>query len=154
MRRVFALALAGGLMVAASPMVASAGSWRHPAVHGGVVFAPPGVVRAGVVVGPPPIYVAPRPYFAPRPVYVGASAVVVAPPPIPVPRFEVVAPYAGAYGSVWVPGYWAWRGGPHGYYWVRGGWARPPYRGAHWVAPQWSSVHGGHRWVGGHWGHR
>lgn len=163
MHRMFALALVGGLMVAASPMAASADSWGHgPGFHGGIVFAPP-VVRAGVVVGAPVpfvrrhVYVAPAPVYGPAyvaPAYVAPPAIVVAPPPIPVPRFEVVAPYPGLYGSVWVPGYWTWRGGPHGYHWVAGAWMRPPFRGAHWVAGSWSSVRGGHRWVGGHWAHR
>lgn len=162
MYRVFALALAGGLMAAASPMAASADSWGHRGgFHGVVAFAPPGVVRAGVVVGPGPVrfapphvYVAPRPVYVAGPAYVAPPALVFAPPPIPIPRFEVVAPYPGVYGSVWVPGYWAWRGRPHGYHWVAGSWARPPYRGAHWVPARWSAVRGRHTWVGGHWGHR
>jgi hypothetical protein len=85
------------------------------------------------------------------PPFVHASVVFV-PPPIPVPRFEVVTAYPG-YGQVWVPGYWAWRGRPYGYHWVHGGWHRPPRHGAYWVAPHWSHGHGGHRWVGGHWRH-
>lgn len=154
MRRALALALAGGLMVVAGPMAASADPWGHgPAFHGGVVFRP--LVRAGVVVVPPPVYVAPRPAFVvPSPVYLAPPAVVVAPPPIPAPLAEVVAPYPRTPGSVWVPGYWQWRGGPHGYHWVAGAWGRPPHRGTHWVPAHWSPVHGGHRWVGGHWGHR
>ena len=82
----------------------------------------------------------------------GGPAFVVVAPPIPVPRVEVVAPYPGGYGQVWVPGYWSW-GGPRGYYWVRGAWFRPPGYGAHWVPPYWAHGHGGHRWVGGHWSH-
>jgi hypothetical protein len=80
------------------------------------------------------------------------AGVVLFPPPIPVPRVEVVAGYGGP-ATVWVPGHWAWRGGPHGYHWVGGAWFRPPYPGAVWVAPHWAWGHGGHRWVHGHWGH-
>jgi hypothetical protein len=80
------------------------------------------------------------------------ASVAFLPPPIPAPRFEIVTAYPG-YGSVWVPGYWAWGGRPSGYSWVHGGWHRPPRHGAYWVAPHWSRGHGGHRWVHGHWRH-
>lgn len=83
-----------------------------------------------------------------------AHAVVFVPPPIPVPRFEVVTTHPAGYGHVWVPGYWAWGGRGPGYYWVHGAWHRPPRHGSYWVPPHWSHGHGGHRWIDGHWGHR
>jgi hypothetical protein len=115
------------------------------AVAGALALAvAPAVASAGSA--PPLRHVAYRPF-------VHAGVVFVA-PPIPAPRVEVVAGYPGGYGHVWVPGYWAWGGRPHGYHWVHGGWHRPPRHGSHWVPPRWSPGHGGHRWVDGHWGHR
>lgn len=87
-------------------------------------------------------------YIAPPFVQAG---VVFVPPPIPVPRVEVVTAYPG-HGFIWVPGYWSWGG--RGYHWVHGGWHRPPHYGYHWVPPYWSQGHGGHRWVDGQWRHR
>ena len=48
----------------------------------------------------------------------------VAPPP---PRYEVVP--ASRPGSVWVPGYWDWRG--HRHVWVTGHWERARYGYSH-----------------------
>ena len=52
------------------------------------------------------------------------------PPP---PRVAVVVPARPEPASVWVEGYW-YPVGNH-YKWHGGYWTRPPYEGAHWVAP-------------------
>lgn len=69
-------------------------------------------------------------------------AVYAAPPPPPV---YYAPPPAPGYGYAWVGGYYhpyhrAWR-------WHGGYWARPPYRGAIWVAPRY---HRGY-WYRGYW---
>ena len=60
------------------------------------------------------------------------------PPPVyyePAPAYY----YAPAPSYVWVPGYYY----PRGHRWERraGYWARPPYRGARWHTPRYSSGH-------------
>ncbi len=52
-------------------------------------------------------------------------------------------------GYVWINGYWAWRG--NSYTWVPGYYARPPRRGAVWVAPRWEHQGGRYRFHEGHW---
>jgi len=68
-----------------------------------------------------------------------------APPPPPVVAYRPVNPGPGYY---WVDGYY-YPVGPR-YVWRQGYWARPPYRGAVWVAPRYS----GKRYYGGYWRRR
>ena len=79
---------------------------------------------------------------------VAGPPVVVAPPPIPVPRVEVAPPSPGPV-FVWVPGYWNWDRG--NYVWRGGHWATPPGRGHRWVAGHWAPRRGGQTWVEGRW---
>jgi|SRR5215469_864205 len=65
-----------------------------------------------------------------------------APPP---PRAVVVMPAQPEPESVWVDGYWYPVSGH--YYWHEGYWTRPPYGGAHWIAPR----HEGGRYYAGYW---
>jgi len=65
-----------------------------------------------------------------------------APPPVPVVANRPPVPGPG---YAWVGGYWV-PSGPR-YVWNAGYWARPPYRGANWVAPRW---YGG-RYYRGYW---
>src|SRR5438093_700465 len=61
-------------------------------------------------------YAYPYPYYVPPP----PPVVYYAPPP--------------RYGYTWINGYW-YPAGPR-WAWRAGYWARPPYRGAYWVAPR------------------
>jgi hypothetical protein len=65
-----------------------------------------------------------------------------APPP---PRVVNVLPPTPGAGFVWVEGYW-YPVGRH-YKWHEGYWTRPPYEGAHWVAPH----HDGEQFFAGYW---
>ena len=65
-----------------------------------------------------------------------------APPP---PRTVVVMPAQPAPDYVWVGGYWYPVTGH--YRWHEGYWSRPPYAGAHWIAPR----HEGGRYYNGYW---
>ena len=65
-----------------------------------------------------------------------------APPP---PRVLAVRPVAPGPDFFWVDGYWYPANGH--YHWHPGYWTRPPYAGAHWVAPH----HDGHSYFGGYW---
>ena len=63
----------------------------------------------------------------------------------PAPRVVAVRPVAPAPDYLWVDGYWYPVNGH--YHWHAGYWTRPPYAGAHWVAPR----HDGQRYYGGYW---
>lgn len=65
--------------------------------------------------------------------------------PPPRPRVVRVLPRRPGPEYVWVNGYWY----PVGrrYVWHAGYWTRPPYAGAHWVAPR----HDGERFFAGYW---
>ncbi|HEX4273778.1 MAG TPA: YXWGXW repeat-containing protein [Bryobacteraceae bacterium] len=65
--------------------------------------------------------------------------------PPPAPRVVRVRPVAPGPGFTWVEGYWYPVSGR--YRWHEGYWSRPPYAGAHWVAPR----HDGHYFIDGHW---
>lgn len=65
-----------------------------------------------------------------------------APPP---PRVVHVRPVRPGPDYVWVDGYWYPVAGH--YRWHAGYWSRPPYVGAHWVAPH----HDGHQYFAGYW---
>ena len=65
-------------------------------------------------------------------------------PPPPAPVVSYAAPYPGP-GYSWVGGYY-YPAGPR-WSWHAGYWARPPYRGAYWVGPRYSS----HRYYAGYW---
>jgi len=88
------------------------------------------------------LFAGPRFFFGVGVGYAPAPVAVYAPPPAPVVAY---APPAPGYGYTWVNGYYA----PVGPRWVwhAGYWARPPYRGASWVAPRYY----GHRYYGGYW---
>ncbi len=65
--------------------------------------------------------------------------------PPPPPRVVAVRPVAPGPGFTWVDGYWYPVDGR--YSWHEGYWSRPPYEGAHWVAPH----HDGRQFYGGYW---
>jgi WXXGXW repeat (2 copies) len=65
-----------------------------------------------------------------------------APPP---PRVVAVRPASPGPGFLWVDGYWYPDGGH--YKWHAGYWTRPPYAGAHWIAPH----HDGQQFFNGYW---
>lgn len=75
---------------------------------------------------------------------VPAQGYYVAPPPPPPPPV-VRIPRSPGRGYVWVPGFYV-NVGPR-YRWNNGYWARPPYRGAVWVAPRYK----GNRYYPGYW---
>jgi hypothetical protein len=62
----------------------------------------------------------------------------------PPPREDYMEPSPGP-EFVWVAGYW-FPDGRH-YIWHEGYWTRPPYEGAHWIAPR----HDGNRFFEGYW---
>ncbi len=65
--------------------------------------------------------------------------------PPPRPRVVRVHPVAPGPGYEWIDGYWYANGSR--YKWHDGYWTRPPYEGAHWVAPH----HDGQRFFEGYW---
>ena len=65
-----------------------------------------------------------------------------APPP---PRVLKVRPVQPGPDYLWIDGYWYPVG--HKYAWHPGYWTRPPYPGAHWVAPR----HDGKQFFAGYW---
>jgi len=65
--------------------------------------------------------------------------------PPPPPRVVRVQPVAPGPGYLWVQGYYYPVGGR--YRWHDGYWSRPPYEGAHWVAPE----HNGQEYIAGYW---
>lgn len=71
--------------------------------------------------------------------------VVMAPP---APRREVVLVRPSP-RHVWVPGYWAWRGGRH--VWIAGHYTLPPRGYVAWVEPRWERRGGGYFFVEGSW---
>ncbi len=74
----------------------------------------------------------------------GEVIVTEAPPP---PIVEEVAIAPGP-GFIWVGGCWIW----HGHWvWSHGRWARPPHRGAVWMAPRYVYRGGAHVWIRGGW---
>ena len=86
----------------------------------------------GIGIGAP---VAPRPYYAPAPVYPAPAYVApayAAPAYPPPPAYYAPAPPCPGPGYSWVGGGWYWTGGHR--YWRPGYWAAPrpvPYRGGH-----------------------
>lgn len=65
--------------------------------------------------------------------------------PPPAPRVERVMPASPGPGYVYIQGYW-YPVGNH-YKWHKGYWTRPPYEGAHWIAPR----HEADRYINGYW---
>lgn len=65
--------------------------------------------------------------------------------PPPPPRVVYVAPSRPAPEFVWIDGYWFAE--KNHYRWHEGYWTRPPYAGAHWVAPR----HDGRIFFVGYW---
>jgi WXXGXW repeat (2 copies) len=65
--------------------------------------------------------------------------------PPPAPRVVRVEPARPGADFMWVDGYWYPVG--HHYKWHEGYWSRPPYAGAHWVAPH----HDGTQYFAGYW---
>ena len=65
--------------------------------------------------------------------------------PPPAPRVAALRPANPGPDYMWVEGYW-YPVGNH-YKWHDGYWSRPPYSGAHWVAPR----HDGERFFDGFW---
>lgn len=65
--------------------------------------------------------------------------------PPPVPKVVRVTPKSPGPDFIWVEGYWYPVG--HKYVWHEGYWSRPPYAGAHWVAPH----HDGKMFFAGYW---
>jgi hypothetical protein len=76
------------------------------------------------------------------------------PPPVvvtqapPAPLSEQV-PVAPGPDFVWIAGHWHWNG--NRWVWNRGYFARPPRRGAVWVAPRFEAHEGGSLFIGGYW---
>jgi hypothetical protein len=86
------------------------------------------------------------------------------PPPVPELRVRVVpsdrphdvrprevVPYDArpSKNHQWIKGYYHHDGSD--WRWNDGRWAEPPARHARWIAPQYKKVHGGTRYVPGHW---
>lgn len=107
--------------------VLTAGYWRENQVP--TVVSSPAAPTSVVVTQPAP---------APQ-------VVVVAPP---APPQEVVYRRPSPY-HVWVPGFWAWRGGR--YVWIGGHWERPPYGRRSWEAPRWERRGNNYVFIEGHW---
>ena len=93
-----------------------------------------------ILIGGGSLFAGPRVFVG---VGLGGPGVYAPPPPAPYVAYAPV-PYANP-GYTWVAGYW-YHVGPS-YYWHAGYWARPPYRGAYWVAPRYY----GHRYYSGYW---
>src|SRR5579872_2634419 len=65
--------------------------------------------------------------------------------PPPAPRVVRVQPPRPGPEFTWIDGYWYPVG--HRYRWHAGYWTRPPYVGAHWIAPR----HDGKAFFAGYW---
>jgi len=85
--------------------------------------------------------------YTPAPARSSAGVEIVVPLAPPQAEVEVV-PRAPGYGLVWIPGAWVWE---DRWAWVGGHWARPPYRGAVWVRPEYADRNGTHIFVRGGW---
>ena len=70
-----------------------------------------------------------------------------APPPLRVER--IVEHERPSSRHVWVPGYWAWRGGR--YVWLAGHWELPPRGSRAWIEPRWELRHGTYVLIEGRW---
>lgn len=68
-----------------------------------------------------------------------------APPPLPMEE----QPPCELEGSIWTPGYWAWKGG---YYWAPGAWVPPPRAGLLWTPGYWVLTDGVFVFHRGFWG--
>lgn len=101
------------------------GFWRDTAI----VSSPP---------PPPPVVVTQAP---------PQQVIVMAPPPQPRREVVYVRPSPR---HVWIPGYWAWRGGRH--VWIAGHYELPPRGYAHWREPRWERRGGNYVFFEGHWG--
>jgi len=97
---------------------------------------------------PPSAYTPLPPHFQPRRLIAADIAKVnVAPPPLP--SYE--QPTIPTQGSLWVPGYWAWRKSVPDFFWVPGTWVLPPQPGLLWTPPYWRRVEGGYAFHAGYW---
>ena len=74
----------------------------------------------------------------------------IAPTYPPARHHEVVTVRPGPH-HVWVNGYWHHTG--HDWSWNHGAWVEPPRAHVHWVSPRYVKVHGGTRYIPGHWSH-
>lgn len=72
--------------------------------------------------------------------------VVAAPPP---PRREIIYAPPSRF-HVWIPGYWAWRGGRH--VWMAGHYELPPHGHHAWQEPRWERRGGNYIFIEGRWG--
>ena len=79
----------------------------------------------------------------------GASIRIVAQPPPPVRREEIVYSIRPSSEHLWIKGYWVWHG--DGHVWVSGHWAHPPHARAVWVEPRWERREHGYVFVDGYW---
>lgn len=124
---------------AACALVLMSGCGRRPIV----VQAPP----ATVIHNPAPTQVVAAAPVAQATPAAAPSVVVLreAPPP---PRYEPMSPQPAS-DHVWIPGYWAWRGGRQE--WVSGHWEVPPHPGARWVSPRWERQGDGYVFQQGYW---
>ncbi len=84
-------------------------------------------------------------YSAPPAPVTGEEVVVAGAPPPPLEDVYIAAPGPGFF---WVRGCWAWHGR---WIWEPGRWARPPHRGAVWLAPHYERRHGVNVYIGGRW---
>ena len=88
------------------------------------------------------------PHFQPRRlIAANPDKVTVAPPLLP----SYDQPAIPAEGSLWVPGFWAWRKSVPDYFWVPGTWVRPPEPNLLWTPPYWSKVEDGYSFHSGYW---
>ncbi len=81
-------------------------------------------------------------------VYYAEPAPIIVTQAPPSPLYEQV-PVAPGPDFVWIAGHWHWNG--NRWVWNRGYYARPPRRGAVWVAPRFEAHEGGSVFIGGYW---
>lgn len=130
-----------------------AGRWEVPPAANVVWHAPEWKQQANGFVLSEGYWAEPPPQSAPAGVVSASPATTsaqvvyadVAPPP---PQREVIVERpSGAH--VWVPGYWAWRGGRH--VWVSGYWVTPPRPNLAWVPARWEMRGGRYVFIEGYW---
>lgn len=87
----------------------------------------------------------PPPPVPPLPDEIRPTIVEIAPPAVRVERVTV----APGPSYVWARGYWDWDG--DSWAWVPGRWVAAPVAGARWIAPVYTRVSTGWRYVPAHW---
>ena len=120
---------------------------RHLTLSAALLVLSTGVPFLGTASAQP---LPPAPPGMPAPPMLGDLHVRIVPEAPPPPRHEVVIVRPGQ-RYVWVKGYWHHTG--QEWSWSDGRWSEPPRAHSRWVGARYKKVHGGTRYIPGHWSH-